>query len=628
MSEHDIGGPTVEDRRERDPTHRDHRAAHVSSAAAARAARERGARLRARRPRPAAAPTASTAGVALPRASTSPSPTRTARSPSVLRARRTSTSWCTPPSAREPTPDLDGDHELETIGSLHLLHACAGAGVPRLVVGVEHDALRAAPRQSELPLRGASAARSSATRTACRTASRSERCWPTGRARHPGRAGHRAAAVLDRRADLPRRASRATSRGRSCRRCSATTRCSSSCTRRTASTPSSGRRSRASPGRLQRGRRPACCRSRRCCGTAGKRPLPVPTPHPLPAARYPVAGADGRPSGGLLRLPPLPVGRRRRARLGGLRRARSTRRARPGSSFSRRAACGATGERAERRDPKSDGDERTSCAVARRSTSLRRELRARLASAARDAGRERRVRGGRFDWVALDDDLRRRLGQFGMRERSRRGGRVRPRSRDDPRARGRCPRLAAASAGGASRWSGLEHVPDDRPVLFVANHSGLLPCDGLVLARRDRARARRGAPPALPVADWLITLPFVQPCAGAPRRRARVPRERGAPARDRPLRGRVSGGREGRRQGLPRPLPAPALRPRRRGARRARGRRARSCRSPSSAPRRRIPILFKLDAPARALGLPFLPGDADLPLARPARRRCRCRRSG
>jgi UDP-glucose 4-epimerase len=36
---------------------------------------------------------------------------------------------------REPSPDLEGDHELETIGSLHLLHACAGAGVPRLVVG-------------------------------------------------------------------------------------------------------------------------------------------------------------------------------------------------------------------------------------------------------------------------------------------------------------------------------------------------------------------------------------------------------------------------------------------------------------------------------------------------------------
>lgn len=36
---------------------------------------------------------------------------------------------------REPTPDIEADHELETIGSLHVLHACAAAGVPRLVIG-------------------------------------------------------------------------------------------------------------------------------------------------------------------------------------------------------------------------------------------------------------------------------------------------------------------------------------------------------------------------------------------------------------------------------------------------------------------------------------------------------------
>lgn len=36
---------------------------------------------------------------------------------------------------REPSPDVEADHELETIGSLHLLHACAAAGVRRLVVG-------------------------------------------------------------------------------------------------------------------------------------------------------------------------------------------------------------------------------------------------------------------------------------------------------------------------------------------------------------------------------------------------------------------------------------------------------------------------------------------------------------
>ena len=35
---------------------------------------------------------------------------------------------------RDPTPDLEADHELETIGTLQLLHACAAAKVSRLVV--------------------------------------------------------------------------------------------------------------------------------------------------------------------------------------------------------------------------------------------------------------------------------------------------------------------------------------------------------------------------------------------------------------------------------------------------------------------------------------------------------------
>ncbi|MGH0038122.1 MAG: NAD-dependent epimerase/dehydratase family protein [Myxococcota bacterium] len=33
-----------------------------------------------------------------------------------------------------PTPDIDGDHELETVGSLHVMSACAAAGVRRLVI--------------------------------------------------------------------------------------------------------------------------------------------------------------------------------------------------------------------------------------------------------------------------------------------------------------------------------------------------------------------------------------------------------------------------------------------------------------------------------------------------------------
>lgn len=35
---------------------------------------------------------------------------------------------------RDPTPDVEDDHELEAVGSLHLLNACAAAKVPRLVL--------------------------------------------------------------------------------------------------------------------------------------------------------------------------------------------------------------------------------------------------------------------------------------------------------------------------------------------------------------------------------------------------------------------------------------------------------------------------------------------------------------
>jgi UDP-glucose 4-epimerase len=35
---------------------------------------------------------------------------------------------------RDPSPDVEGDHELETVGSLQLLHACAEAKVPRFVL--------------------------------------------------------------------------------------------------------------------------------------------------------------------------------------------------------------------------------------------------------------------------------------------------------------------------------------------------------------------------------------------------------------------------------------------------------------------------------------------------------------
>ena len=60
---------------------------------------------------------------------------------------------------RDPTPDLEYDHELETIGSLHVTHACAAAKVRRLVVA--SSTMLYGPRpdnpnflQEEHPLRG------------------------------------------------------------------------------------------------------------------------------------------------------------------------------------------------------------------------------------------------------------------------------------------------------------------------------------------------------------------------------------------------------------------------------------------------------------------------------------------
>ena len=53
----------------------------------------------------------------------------------------------------------------------------------------------------------------------------------------------------------------------------------------------------------------------------GKRILPLPAPLLYRMAYYPSQSQTGRSAGGLLRLPALPVGRRRAPRLGGLRRA-------------------------------------------------------------------------------------------------------------------------------------------------------------------------------------------------------------------------------------------------------------------------------------------------------------------
>jgi 1-acyl-sn-glycerol-3-phosphate acyltransferase len=140
---------------------------------------------------------------------------------------------------------------------------------------------------------------------------------------------------------------------------------------------------------------------------------------------------------------------------------------------------------------------------------LRSELRRRLAPVSAPPDEGSAAEGSGIDWFALAEDLRRRLGQLGMRERT---GEVDDFGLDPETIRS----MRALFRLARRRWwrievVGLEHVPDDRPVMFVANHSGLLPWDGLVLAETIEEAHGPARRPRFLIADWLITLPFVQP---------------------------------------------------------------------------------------------------------------------
>lgn len=115
-----------------------------------------------------------------------------------------------------------------------------------------------------------------------------------------------------------------------------------------------------------------------------------------------------------------------------------------------------------------------------------------------------------IDWMELYESARRRFAQVG-------GMRDVPAEIDDFG-------MDAATLASAQAWldflfdrwwrvevGGLEALPGPGPHLFAANHSGLLPWDGLMvvhaLARHDPASPR----PRFLVADWIATLPFAAP---------------------------------------------------------------------------------------------------------------------
>ncbi len=137
---------------------------------------------------------------------------------------------------------------------------------------------------------------------------------------------------------------------------------------------------------------------------------------------------------------------------------------------------------------------------------LRREIRSRAQLPVES--REPEI-AAEFDWQRAFEELRHRLGTFGMVERS---GEVDEFGMDEVTLdRSRTLLDFLMDRYFRVEVLGLDAIDPGRSNLLVANRSGLLPYDGLMLAHAvERWHPRRERPRFL-VADWLITLPFAQP---------------------------------------------------------------------------------------------------------------------
>jgi 1-acyl-sn-glycerol-3-phosphate acyltransferase len=61
------------------------------------------------------------------------------------------------------------------------------------------------------------------------------------------------------------------------------------------------------------------------------------------------------------------------------------------------------------------------------------------------------------------------------------------------------------------RVAGAERIPESGPVLYVANRSGVLPYDALMIAHAVEREGPARERPRFLVADWLLGMPFFQP---------------------------------------------------------------------------------------------------------------------
>jgi 1-acyl-sn-glycerol-3-phosphate acyltransferase len=134
---------------------------------------------------------------------------------------------------------------------------------------------------------------------------------------------------------------------------------------------------------------------------------------------------------------------------------------------------------------------------------LRSEIRSRFPVPSRPAP----LAAPRDDWERWFSAARRRLGTLGMVERSARvdefGMDDVVLSRTRPLFDWLFDRYWRVALGG------LDNLPSWGPCLMVANRSGLLPYDGLMLAHAIERTHPSGERPRFLVADWLIHLPFV-----------------------------------------------------------------------------------------------------------------------